>query len=197
MAEQLAATDTRRKNIGGLIFYPYKDREEIRQGVEKLADTLSEVPEYQEGPLVLLAVLRGATVFAADLSRELEDRDIPHEVEFIQAGSYQGTTSSGEVQISKTPSIKLSGKHVLVAEDVADTCETIRTIHRVKAEWDVASLAVAVAFEKDCALSADVRPDYAAIRIGDEFIVGYGLDLDQQGRGLPDLWRTLSEPAEL
>lgn len=133
---------------------------------------------------VLVVVLKGSFMFAADLSRALS---IPHSLEFIRASSYQGTQSMGHVTVDGLENVQLTGKHVLVIEDIVDTGLTLRRLFDVVQERGAASVKCCSFLEKETTRRTINVPhvDYVAFRIPDKFVVGYGLDVDQRFRHLP------------
>ena len=136
--------------------------------------------------LLLVGVLTGSFVFVADLVRALR---VPAEVDFVRARSYgAGTTSSGEVELTKDIEIAVEGRDVIIVEDIADTGRTLRAIRDRIAARGPASL-------RTCALLAREgveAPDYAGLPLGPGFVVGYGLDHAEAHRGLRDI-RALPE----
>lgn len=152
---------------------------EIRETVRRLAREISDA--YRGECPVLVGVLKGAFVFLADLARELT---ISFEIDFIRARSYgSGTVSSGHVEIIKDIESDVSGRHVLVIEDIADTGLTLQTV--------VARIqSAAPASVKRCALlvrRGGIAPDFAGFALDDGFVVGYGVDHAEKYRGLRDI----------
>lgn len=148
----------------------------------ELAATLAS--DYAGLNPVLIVVLKGAFMFATDLSRALS---IPHELEFIRASSYSGTGSTGTVVIHGLEHAKLAGRHVLVVEDIVDTGLTLSHIYARLKDAGAKSVKCIALLEKDTALRLKEVPsvDYIAFRIPDKFVVGYGLDFDQRWRHIP------------
>ncbi len=142
----------------------------------ELASNISRDFTGQE--LVLLVVLRGAWMFAADLARALA---IPHTIEFLTARSYAGTQSAGEVRIDTAATGDLSGKHVLIVEDIVDSG---RTLQAIRARLDAAALRSVRVVSLLRKPLATARADYIGFEIPDQFVVGYGLDWNGAHRGL-------------
>lgn len=150
--------------------------------VKSLAHQLSA--DYKGLELVLVVILKGSFMFAADLSRALQ---IPHSLEFIRASSYKGTQSSGEVKVDGMQNVNLSGKHVLIIEDIVDTGLTLQGLYQRFQGEGAKSVKCCALLEKDTERRRQHVPkvDYVAFTIPDRFVVGYGLDFDQRFRHLP------------
>jgi hypoxanthine phosphoribosyltransferase len=157
--------------------------EQIAARVDELATEIARV--YGDGPLVLLAVLKGAAHFASDLMRRL---DLDVRLEFIRAKSYEGTDSSGTVRFNVVPEISLEGRDVLVVEDILDTGRTCAAILRKLEAQRPKSLAICTLLDKPSRRIESVEADYVGFTIEDHFVVGYGLDHDEQYRQLPGVY---------
>ena len=156
---------------------------EIKERVRQLAQQMSKDLEGKN-PL-FLAVLNGAFIFAADLMREMT---IPCEVSFVKLASYQGTTSTGKVQEVIGINENLSGRTVVIVEDIVESGQTMKRMIESIGTRNPASVQICALFFKPEKLKVDLTLDYVAFRIPDDFIVGYGLDYDQPGRGLKDVY---------
>jgi hypoxanthine phosphoribosyltransferase len=135
------------------------------------------------GAVHVVAVLRGAFVFAADLIRAL-----PREVrcDFLEVRSYgSATETSGVVQITHDLGLPITGQHVLLVEDIVDTGLTLRHLLNLLATRNPASLHVCTLLDKASRRQTEVKVDFVGFEIPDRFVVGYGLDLDQRHRNLP------------
>ncbi|HOV72918.1 MAG TPA: hypoxanthine phosphoribosyltransferase [Candidatus Hydrogenedentes bacterium] len=161
---------------------PLISPETIAQRVETLADALSR--RYAGREIVLLVVLKGGIVFAADLMRRMT---IPVLVDFIRARSYEGTASNGPVALGYLPETPLAGRDVVVVEDILDTGRTSQAILEWVRGQGAASAAVCVLLDKPSRRRVDIEADFAGMVIGDHFVVGYGLDYEQQGRQHPGI----------
>jgi hypoxanthine phosphoribosyltransferase len=138
-----------------------------------------------ERPLVVLTILKGSFIFAADLIREIS---VPLRVEFLGLKSYgTGTQSSGEVQITQDLTSPVLGDDVLVVEDIVDTGLTIDYLLRQLATRGPRSVRICSLLQKPARTIKPVRIDYLGFTIPDEFVVGYGLDYNQAYRNLPYL----------
>lgn len=139
---------------------------------------------YAGTELLLLAVLKGAAPFAADLMRHLHT---PVRLDFIRARSYQGTASTGTVTITCYPEISLKDRHVLLVEDILDTGRTAAVLCAWVQSQAPASCAVCAFLDKPSRRTAPIHADFHGFTIPDLFVVGYGLDLDERYRELPDI----------
>ena len=161
---------------------------EIKQRVKELAHEMSRDLEGKN-PL-FLAVLNGAFIFAADLMREMT---IPCEISFVKLASYQGTTSTGTIHEVIGINEDLSGRAVVIVEDIVESGLTIKRMMEQIGTRHPASVQVCTLFFKPEQLKEDLKLDYVAFSIPNDFILGYGLDYDQQGRGLKDLYTLVTE----
>ena len=144
----------------------------------------------QEG-IVLLAVLRGAAPFAADLARAI---DLPLELDFLRASSYgMQAVSSGTVQVDSPAAEGFAGKHVIVVEDILDTGTTMAHLLQLPAFAQAASVAVAALLVKENRPERRVSADYTGFSCPDAFMVGYGLDYAERYRNLPFIGSLKSE----
>ncbi len=155
----------------------------IKERVRALAQQLSKDMEGKN-PL-LLGVLNGSFIFTADLMREMT---IPCEVSFVKLASYQGTTSTGKVHEVLGINEDLTGRTVIIVEDIVESGLTMRQMIETLGTRNPASVHICTLFVKPDRLKVDLTIDYAAFSIPNDFIVGYGLDYDQQGRGLKDIY---------
>ena len=153
---------------------------QIADKVEQLAARISA--DYAgRGNLVLIGVLKGSFIFLADLARRL---DIPRTVEFIAVSSYDGA-SSGAVRMIMDVRGDIADRHVLIVEDIIDTGNTLRYLIDVLQSRGPASIKTCALLHKREATVVDVPVDYVGFPVGDEWVVGYGLDYDEFGRTLP------------
>ena len=161
---------------------------EIKNRVKLLAQQMSKDLEGKN-PL-FLAVLNGSFVFAADLMREMT---IPCEISFVKLASYQGTTSTGKIKEVIGINEDLSGRTVVIVADIVESGQTMKRMIESLGTRNPASVQICTLFFKPEKLKEDLTLDYVAFRIPDDFILGYGLDYDQQGRGLKDVYTIISE----
>ncbi len=156
--------------------------EEIQQRVEALAEQISN--EYdKDGELVLVGVLKGSFIFLADLARRLT---IPRTIEFIAVSSYgSGSKSTGAVRLVMDVRGNIEDKHVLIVEDIVDTGHTLKYLIGMLESHRPASVKTCALVRKAERAEVDVNVDYLGFDIGDEWVVGYGLDYAEQNRTLP------------
>ena len=158
-------------------------RKEIEAAVTRLAKEISE--DYKGKDLIVVGILKGAAVFLADLIRKI---DCPMIMDFMQVSSYyNGTVSSGNVKIKKDLDYDISGKDVLIVEDIIDSGVTMQCLKRDLFSRNPNSIRVVAAFDKPSRRTVDFRADYIGIEVPDKFIVGYGLDYAGKYRNLPDV----------
>ena len=156
---------------------------EIKQRVKELAAKLSN--DLKGKNPLLLGVLNGSFIFAADLMREMT---IPCEISFVKLASYQGITSTGKVHEVLGINENLSGRDVVIVEDIVDTGRTMRQMVESLGTRNPASIHICTLFVKPDKLEEPLNIEYAAFSIPNDFIVGYGLDYDQQGRWLKEIY---------
>ena len=161
--------------------------EVIKQKVKAVAERINH-DMAGKNPL-LLAVLNGSFVFAADLMRELT---IPCEISFVKLASYQGTTSTGKVKEVIGINENLAGRTVIIVEDIVETGLTIQQMLDSLGTRNPESVHVCTLLLKPERLQVDINVEYVAISIPNDFILGYGLDYDQQGRNLRDIYTLIS-----
>ena len=158
-------------------------REQIANRVKELGEEITR--DYKGEPLTLVCTLRGATLFFADLVREIHG-DV--EIDFIAYSSYgAGTTSSGEVSMLKDLSSPIEGKNVIVVEDIIDTGTTLYYLKKLLAARNPKSLKVCSFLDKPSRRKVEFKGDYIGFEIENEYVVGYGLDYNQKMRNLPDV----------
>ncbi len=155
---------------------------DIERRVAELAAQIST--DYADkGEIVLIGVLKGAFILLADLSRRLT---IPRAIEFIAVASYEdGDIPSGAVRLVMDVRGSIEGKHVLIVEDIVDTGHTLHYLIGMLKSRKPASIRTCVMLHKEHSTEVDVEIDYLGFTIGDEWVVGYGLDYAEQGRTLP------------
>jgi len=156
----------------------------IAARVRELATEISR--DYRNQSPHLIGILKGAWVFMADLIRQL---DLEATVDFLGIASYgTGTTSSGEVKITKDLDTSIEGRHVLVVEDILDTGRTFHYLQEVLLARQPLSLKLVTLLDKPSRRVVPVYADYVGFTIPNVFVVGYGLDYGQQYRQLTDVW---------
>ena len=158
------------------------DADAIQAKVRELGATITA--DYRGKELVIIPVLKGSFVFAADLSRAI---DLPLKIDFFGVRSYEGTESSGVVETTLDLSKPIEGKHVLIVEDIVDTGLTMKYMLDNFQTRRPASLRLASLLHKPARTQVPVDIDYLGFSIDDVFVIGYGLDFDQRYRNLPYL----------
>lgn len=138
--------------------------------------------KYKDKPLLIVGILKGAFVFIADLIRTI---DIPCEVGFMCAESYSGTESTGTVNITLDLKQDISQYHVIIAEDIIDTGLTLRAVADILKARNPLSLEIIALLDKPSRRTADIDADISLFTIPDLFVVGYGLDYNENYRNLP------------
>lgn len=162
--------------------------EEIKARVKAVAQQISKDLEGKT-PL-LLGVLNGSFVFAADLMREMT---IPCEISFVKLASYQGTTSTGKIKEVLGINENLAGRTVIIVEDIVESGQTMKQMIESLGTRNPASIHICTLFFKPDKLKEELSLDYVAFTIPDDFIVGYGLDYDGLGRELKDVYTIVEE----
>ena len=158
------------------------DEAQLQKRVKELAEKI-EADYIDQEDLLLICVLKGGYMFLADLSRGLRR---PHELDFMGISSYgAGTTSSGAVQIIMDLKAPITDRNVLIVEDIIDSGRTLEYMRRNLLARGPASLRICSLLSKPARSEIDVTVDYIGFEIPDEFVVGYGLDFDEEYRNLP------------
>jgi hypoxanthine phosphoribosyltransferase len=155
--------------------------ERLRERVHELGEEISR--DYAGRSILLVAVLRGAALFIADLSREIS---VPVELDFMAVSSYGSSTkSSGVVRILKDLDEQIEGRDVLVVEDILDTGLTLKYLLKNLASRKPASLEIVTLLNKEGKQRVPISCKYVGFTVPDEFVVGYGLDFAERYRNLP------------
>jgi hypoxanthine phosphoribosyltransferase len=138
---------------------------------------------HQGQRLTAVCVLKGSFIFMADLLRAMPEQDVV--CEFLGVSSYEGTQSTGAVRLTQDLRASIEGKHVLLVEDIVDTGLTLAFLKKTLLLRGPASLQIATLLDKPSRRKVEIKADYVGFEIPDAFVVGYGLDLDQEYRNLP------------
>ncbi|MGI6264976.1 MAG: hypoxanthine phosphoribosyltransferase [Acutalibacteraceae bacterium] len=153
---------------------------ELADIVRRLGKRISE--DYKGKNLFMVAALKGAVVFMADLMRAI---DVPCAIDFLSVSSYgNGTSSSGEVRVLKDLDSKLEGKDLLVVEDILDSGVTLSFLLKNLSARNPRSIKLCTLLDKPERRKVDIKPDYVGAQVPDKFIVGYGLDYAEKYRNL-------------
>lgn len=155
--------------------------QELQAKVRELGAQISR--DYAGRDLLLVSILKGSVVFMADLMRAIT---IPCSIDFMVVSSYGGanTTSTGLVKIVKDLDADLSGRDVLIVEDILDSGITLSNLVPMLKMRDPRSVRICTILSKPTRRKADIHPDYEGFQVPDEFVVGYGLDFDEKYRNL-------------
>jgi hypoxanthine phosphoribosyltransferase len=157
--------------------------DQIQERVREMGQQITA--DFPDGPIYLIAILKGAFMFLADLSRAIKT---PSRVEFIGISSYgRGKTTSGQVKVTKDLDVSIEGHHVLVVEDIVDSGVTLTYLVNVLKQRRPKSLHVATLLDKPERRLRPVEVTYVGFKIPDEFVVGYGLDFAEDYRNLRDI----------
>jgi hypoxanthine phosphoribosyltransferase len=157
--------------------------QQIQARVKELGAQIDR--DLPEGPVYLIAILKGACFFLADLARATKT---PARIEFIGISSYgKGKTSSGEVKLTKDLDVTIEGYDVIVVEDIVDSGITLSYLMQLLAQRKPKSLRIATLLDKPTHRQRPVEVAYRGFEIPDEFVVGYGLDYAEDYRNLPDI----------
>lgn len=165
------------------------DQGKLREGVVRLAREIRDV--YGDRPLTIIGIMTGSVVLLADVIREL---DMPLRVGVVQTSSYRGT-QRGPLSINAEMMLDITGREVLLVDDIFDTGHTLAEVIQLMRELGPVSLRSAVLLRKSGRQQVRLEPDFVAFEIPDEFVVGYGLDYNDEYRNLPYL--AVLEPADL
>ncbi len=157
------------------------NEEDIREKIIELSDRISR--DYINKDLVIVSLLKGSVLFLADLIRRLE---MPLAYDFIGVQSYLGSTeSSGNVEITKELALDISGRDVLLLDDILDTGRTLDHVLKYLERLSPRSIRTCVLLDKTGRREIDIQPDYRGFSIDNQFVVGYGLDYSDRYRKLP------------
>ncbi len=169
---------------GGQVLELFIPREKIQSKVAEIAAVLSE--QFRDRCPILIGVLNGSFMFMADLVRQL---DIDFEIDFIKIASYGSeTTSTGTVRLLKDISADITGRDVVIVEDIVDTGLTVKFLRSRMEEAAPTSVMYVTLLLKNEVANLDFTIDYVGFNIPNRFVVGYGLDVDQKLRGLRSLY---------
>ncbi len=165
---------------------PMITAEQIARRVKRLGRKISETYADIDTPLVMVVILKGATVFAADLLRSLT---IHAELEFVRASSYPtGTSSNGRLRLAHMVEGPLVGRHVLLVEDIIDSGVTVNAVRRRIEKLGAASVRLAALLDRPARRQVAVKIDFTGFVIPDRFVIGYGLDYAGLYRELPHIY---------
>ena len=165
------------KDIQEVLF----SQQQLEERVDQIAQEITR--DYAGKEIVLISVLRGSFVFMADLCRRI---DLPCTIDFMSVSSYgSGTSSTGQVQITKDLSEDISGRHIIVVEDILDSGNTLSYLLKILEHRHPASIRLCTLLDKPERRVKPVEVHYSGFTIPDAFVVGYGLDYAEHYRNLP------------
>lgn len=160
-------------------------REKVEERIKEVAKEIEK--DYAGKDLVCVGLLKGSVMFMADLIKSI---DLDLRIDFMKVSSYgSGTNSTGVVKILKDVDVDLAGKDVLIVEDIIDTGLTILNVKDFLSKKNPNSVKVCTLLDKPSRRVVEVKGEYVGFEIPDEFVVGYGLDLDEKYRNLPFVGR--------
>jgi len=155
--------------------------DQIEERVNQLGETITRDYATSE-KLLLLGLLRGSVMFITDLMRKIHR---PLTMDFMSISSYSGSTSSGFIRIDSDHKTNISGWDVILIDDIVDTGYTIYTVRKLLLDRQPRSLRICTLLDKPERHKVEIPIDYLGFSIPDEFVIGYGLDIDEKGRNLP------------
>lgn len=155
--------------------------EQIKARVEEVAKQITK--DYQGKRPLAISILKGSLIFFADLIRDI---DLPMELDFMAVSSYgAGTTSSGQLKIKKDCDSDVRGRDVLIVEDILDSGFTLSNLKKMLLDRGAKSVKIVTLLDKFARRTVAIEPDYNGFQIEDEFVIGYGLDYNENYRALP------------
>ncbi len=161
----------------------FLSEQQIQQRIREMGEQISA--DYPDGPLYLVAILKGAFMFLADLARAIKT---PTRIEFMGISSYgRGKTSSGQVRVTKDLDVSIENHNVLIVEDIVDSGVTLSYLLNVMEQRKPKSLRIATLLDKPERRLRPVQVSYVGFQIPDEFVIGYGLDYAEDYRNLRDI----------
>jgi hypoxanthine phosphoribosyltransferase len=173
--------------IKGRTFGVFLNETEIDQAIQKIADQINK--DFEGTCPIFISVLNGAFMFTADLLKKIT---IPCELTFVKLSSYSGTGTTGNVKHLVGLSEDISGRPIIILEDIVDTGLTMRAMLNQVNGLSPSSISIASLLVKPESLKEEITVDYVCFNIPDKFVVGYGLDLDGLGRNLADIYQLIS-----
>jgi len=159
------------------------NKEEIKNKVKELAEKINK--DYKEKEPILIGILNGCFVFMADLVRELK---IPVEIDFVKIRSYAGTETTGKIEMKLDIERDIRNKDVIIIEDIVDTGLTLNYLVKYLKRKGAKSIKICALLDKPKRRRVDIKIDYLGFKIPNLFVVGYGLDVDERFRELPEIY---------
>jgi hypoxanthine phosphoribosyltransferase len=159
----------------------YIDAQTLAARIGELGEQITATYK-DDTDLVIICTLKGSIIFVADLMRHV---NLPVEVDFISIASYHGTTLSGKLEVVHGMTTEITGRHVLIVEDIVDTGRTLSKLKEMVAASQPKSIAVCALLDKPSRRVVPMQAEYVGFTIDDLFVVGFGLDYHQRYRNLP------------
>ncbi len=156
------------------------EEKEIQERIKQVAEEIDK--DYVGKDVVVVSVLKGAIFFTVDLVKKMKT---PIELETVQVSSYQGTESTGKINMKKDLDGSIEGRDVLIVEDIVDTGHTLKYLKEYLISKKAKSVKIAVFMDKKERRQVDIDIDYTGFVIPNKFVVGYGFDVDEKGRNIP------------
>ena len=170
--------------VNGLVFDEYLSTEKIAEIVGNVAERINN--DYAGKEPLFICVLNGAFMYASDLFKCIT---LPSEITFVRLKSYEGTSTTGEVNILTPLSVDIKDRDVIVIEDIIDTGLTMHGFMKQLKDMGANSVELtSFLFKTEALKYTDATPKYAGLEIPTKFVLGYGLDFDEKGRNLPALY---------
>ena len=152
-------------------------QERIKEVGEKISEDYKDVEE-----VIIVSILKGAIFYTVDLMKNLKMNTI---LDFMKVSSYEGTESTGIINIKQDLSTNIEGKHVLIVEDIVDTGRTLKRLKEELLKRNPASLKITCLMDKKERREVELEADYVCFEIPNKFVVGYGFDIDDKYRNIP------------
>lgn len=170
--------------INDKYFDVFIGKEDIQSKVDTLASLINT--DYKSKDVLFISVLNGSFMFASDLMKRVS---LPCEISFVKVSSYIGTASTGRVDELIGLNTSVSNKHIIIIEDIVDTGITIDKIITLLSKGNPLSIKTCTLLFKPDAFKGKVKPDYIGFSISNTFVVGYGLDYDEKGRNIEEIYQ--------
>jgi len=164
-------------------FIPLISQDAIHGRIREIGQQITM--DYSDNDLILVGILKGAFIFMADLSRQIS---IDHDIDFIGASSYEGTSSTGQIVFTKQPDLEFKNRDILLVEDIVDTGNTLCKIVEFVNLLSPRSINICTLIDKHERRKRKIDVKYACFSLEKGFIVGYGLDYNEKYRNKPAIY---------
>ena len=154
--------------------------EELQTRIREMGNQISE--DYKGKEIVIVSILKGAIFYTVDLMKNLKPEVV---LDFMKVSSYEGTESTGTINIKQDLTMDIEGKHVLIVEDIIDTGRTLKKLKEELLKRNPASLKITCLMYKKERIVVELEADYVCFDIPNKFVVGYGFDIDDKYRNIP------------